>query len=189
MKKIMLLFAVVALSLVSLTANAQLKFGVKGGLNLSKLTISESDLSGDNKTGWFIGPMAEFTIPLIGIGADVSALYSQSKIGTENADATVKSIEVPINLKWSAGLGSTLGVYVAAGPQFGYNIGDSWDSYLHMKKSTTSFNVGAGVKLIKHIQAGVNYNFALSNTAEIKIDDKKIEAKNNTWQVSVAYIF
>ena len=46
---------------------AQLHFGVKGGLNLSKVSFSKSDLKGDNKTGWFIGPMAEFTLPLLGL--------------------------------------------------------------------------------------------------------------------------
>ena len=87
------------------------------------------------------------------------------------------------------GLGDMLGVYVAAGPQFGFNVGDTWDSVFHMKKNNTTFNVGAGVKLINHIQAGVNYNFALSNTATITIDDLKVDTKNNTWQVSLAYIF
>lgn len=42
---------------------------VKGGLNLSKASFSKDALKGDNQTGWFIGPMAEFTLPIIGVGA------------------------------------------------------------------------------------------------------------------------
>lgn len=189
MKKSVSLLAFVIMLFIALPSSAQLSFGVKGGLNLSKLDISKSGLKGDNNTGWFIGPMAEFTIPIIGIGADVAALYSQTKLGDSSQDATYKTIEIPVNLKWTAGLGSMLGVYVAAGPQFGFNVGNSLDSYFHMKKNTTTFNVGAGVKLIRHLQAGVNYNFALSNTAKIVIDDEVFKAKNNTWQVSLAYIF
>ena len=191
MKKFVLFFALVAMLFISVPANAQLKFGVKGGLNISKLNISESALSTDNRTGWFIGPMAEFTIPIVGLGVDAAALYSQSKLSADGSDATLKSIEVPVNLKMSFGLGSTLGAYIAAGPQFGFNIGDKWDSILHLKKNTTTFNVGAGVKLINHIQAGVNYNFALGNTATIKdtLHNTDFDAKNNTWQVSLAYIF
>ena len=49
--------------------------------------------------------------------------------------------------------------------------------------------MGAGVKLIKHIQAGVNYNFAWGRTATVIVDSKEYKAKNNSWQVSLAYIF
>jgi hypothetical protein len=49
--------------------------------------------------------------------------------------------------------------------------------------------VGAGVKLISHLQVGLNYNFALSKTATVEVDNKAYEVKNNSWQVSAAYIF
>ena len=59
-----------------------------------------------------------------------------------------------------------------------------------LKKNNTSFNVGAGLKLIKHLQVGVNYNFALGHTATIKLKDgRDVEIKNNGWQVSLAYLF
>ena len=87
------------------------------------------------------------------------------------------------------GLGSTLGIYVAAGPQFGFNIGNSYTDFWNLEKNNTSFNIGAGVKLISHLQLGINYNFALSNAAEIKINDDVIGVKRNAWQISAAYIF
>lgn len=53
---------------------------------------------GDNRTGFFIGPMAEFTIPIVGLGVDVAALYNQSgakaQSGNEEVSQTFKSIEV-----------------------------------------------------------------------------------------------
>lgn len=173
-------------------AQAQLHFGVKGGLNLSKVSFSKSDLKGDNKTGWFIGPMAEFTLPIIGVGADVAALYSQTELAAKGADtnAKLKTIEIPVNLKWSFGLGSMLGAYIAAGPQFGFNIGNKTGFMdYELEKKNTTFNVGAGVKLIRHLQVGVNYNFALNNTATIQTNNETIKIKNNTWQVSLAYLF
>ena len=36
----------------------------------------------------------------------------------------LKTFAVPVNLKWSFGLGSMLGAYIAAGPQFDFNIGN-----------------------------------------------------------------
>ena len=179
-------------------ANAQVRWGVKGGMNVSKL-ISSSDLfKGDNKTGWFIGPMAEFKLPLLGMGIDAAALYSQSKGGIEGTyqEVSLKSVEIPINLKWSFGTGMA-GAYIAAGPQFGFNVGKkeqySWD----LKKGYTTFNVGAGVKLLNHLQVGANYNFALGKTGTYayrgadpttgSVDYENV--RNNTWQVSAAYLF
>lgn len=198
MKKIFGVLMVAVCLLMAAPAQAQLHFGVKGGLNLSKVSFSKSDLKGDNKTGWFIGPMAEFTVPIIGVGADVAALYSQSDLAAQDGfgNAKLKTIEVPVNLKWSFGFGSLLGAYIAAGPQFGFNIGNKNDFVYKLKKNNTSFNVGAGVKLLKHLQVGVNYNFALSHTAVYDMGDlssdynhEAVKVKNNTWQVSLAYLF
>ena len=52
-----------------------------------------------------------------------------------------------------------------------------------------AFNVGAGVKLLGHLQAGVNYNFGLSKMARSVDDQMTIEMKRNTWQISLAYMF
>lgn len=173
-------------------AQAQLHFGVKGGLNLSKVSLSKDALKGDNQTGFFIGPMAEFTLPIVGIGADVAALYSQTDLAVKGyAGAKLKTIEIPVNLKWSFGLGSLLGVYIATGPQFGFNIGNKtgFMSY-ELEKSNTTYNVGAGLKLFRHLQLGVNYNLALSKTAVwVGDNEDPIKIKNNTWQVSLAYLF
>ena len=47
---------------MAMPAQAQLHFGVKGGLNLSKASFSDvkENFKKDNFTGFFIGPMAEF---------------------------------------------------------------------------------------------------------------------------------
>ncbi len=192
MKKIISVLMVAAALMMAAPAHAQIiKFGVKGGMSLSKMSFSESDWKGDNKTGWFIGPMAEFTLPIVGLGVDAAALYSQTDLAVKGEENhTLKSIDIPVNLKWSFGLGSIAGIYVAAGPQFGFNLDDKWEGF-DMKQASTSLNLGAGVKLIKHLQIGLNYNLALSDMATIKDENsgKEIGIKNNSWKVSLAYIF
>ena len=196
MKKLFnVLMVVVALMMVTPALAQLIKFGVKGGVNLSELDIDGGyEGNKDNATGFFIGPMAEFTIPIVGLGVDVAALYNQSgakaQSGNEEVSQTFKSIEVPVNLKWTLGLGSTLGAYIAAGPQFGFNVGSGhFTESFDMKSCNTSFNVGAGVKLLGHLQAGVNYNFGLSKMARSVDDQMTIEMKRNTWQISLAYMF
>ena len=140
-----------------------LKLGVKGGLNLSKLDteISESNLKETTK-GFFIGPMIEATVPVVGIGVDAAVMYSQ-----RGADKTKQQgIEVPINLKYTIGAGSTLGVYFAAGPDFFFNLKDvEWgigDVVVDRKKTELGLNLGVGFKLLRHLQIGVNYQIGLT---------------------------
>ncbi len=193
MKKVLSTLALMACIMMALPAQAQLKFGLKGGLNISKVTFSASDINSDNRTGFFIGPMAEFTIPVIGVGIDAAALYTQSgakmKYENESLDKNLKTIEIPVNLKYNFGLGSMAGVYVAAGPQFGFNVGSGHLGDYDIKDCNTTFNVGAGVKLISHLQIGVNYNFSINKVAKYEEEGKKYDMKKNTWQVSLAYLF
>ena len=123
MKKIFSVLMVAVALMMAAPAQAQLiKFGVKGGLNMSKLDLNVEKLEdlGDNSTGFFIGPMAEVTLPIIGLGVDGALLYSQRGKG----EYKEQGIEVPVNLKYTIGLGSTLGFYLAAGPDFFFNFKD-----------------------------------------------------------------
>ena len=195
MKKLLSTLMVIACLALAIPAQAQIKFGVKAGLNVSKLHLSENIVSKDNRAGFFVvGPTAEFTLPLLGLGIDGSVLYNQFGVNSEEGTSTKKSIEIPINLKWTVGFSSLVGAYVAVGPQFGFNVGDRWfDEVCEFKKNTTSFNVGAGLKLLGHLQVGANYNFALKDNGKIHRGDIEdlttIGFKQNTWQVSVAYLF
>lgn len=181
----------------SLQAGAQIHFGVKTGVNLSKVSFSgeRSNLAPENRTGFFVGPSIDAKIPFFGLGMEVAALYSHSYLDSHFAEATLKSIEVPVNVKWSADVLRLFGVYAALGPQFGFNIGERRESYFQMKKRNTSFNVGGGIVLLNHLQLGVNYNIALTRTATLQvptgIDHElyDVKVRNNSWQVSLGYWF
>ena len=164
---------------MAMPAQAQLHFGVKGGLNLSKASFSDvkENFKKDNFTGFFIGPMAEFNIPVVGLGVDASLLFAQRGI-------------IPVNLKYNIGLGSLVGLYVAAGPDFYFDFAGNKTIdgvRTDKKKAEVGINVGAGVKLLNHLQVGANYNIPLGKTASF--EDIEGSYKTKTWQVSVAYIF
>ena len=126
----MLLFAAVALSLPS---QAQVKFGLKGGLNLTNLSLSES--IGNNlksKEGFHIGPTVKIGLPVPGLSVDASALYDQRSakvsvtrgVSGAEVESTLKSqsLQVPINIRYAVGLGSVANLFAFAGPQFGFNL-------------------------------------------------------------------
>ena len=187
MKKIFSVCIMAVVLMMAMPAQAQLiKFGVKGGLNFSELDLSAKSIGEikDNSTGFFIGPMAEVTLPILGLGIDGAVMYSQRG----KNDVKKQGVEIPVNLKYTIGLGSILGIYIAAGPDFFYNFKDMDFENLKAKKSMVSLNLGAGVKLLKKLQAGVVYQIPLGDSFDMKYLGETV-GKTKTWQVSLAYIF
>ncbi|MBO7417754.1 MAG: porin family protein [Bacteroidaceae bacterium] len=191
MKKfISALFVAVCCMAMAIPAQAQVKFGVKGGLNLSKMDweIANTTLNNvkENSTGFFIGPMVEATVPLIGIGVDGALMYSQRGSG----ELKQQGIEVPINLKYTIGLGDMAAIFFAAGPDFYFNLKDVDIAAIKKKDAQVGLNLGGGVKLLNHLQIGVNYQFALGNSFDLKgLTNVNVKNKLNTWQISLAYMF
>lgn len=207
MKKLFTLIVLVAATYFAVPANAQLKFGIKGGLNITDMSLSNDVFETSNRTGFFIGPTIKFTLPIVDLGIDASALYDQreGEVNVEADDNTLvstrlkqKSINIPINLRYDIGLGSLAAVYLAAGPQFGFNVGDKNQSLYkdvaewRLNTSNFSVNVGAGVMLLGHLQVGANYNIVCGKTGEITVLDgaeSVLRGRSNTWQISAAYYF
>ena len=92
--------------------------------------MSKEVLDASKHTGFFIGPSVKFTLPVVGLGIDAAALYDQReaklKVDAENTTGTEltsnkikqQSINIPINLRYSIGLGDLAGIYFASGLQF-----------------------------------------------------------------------
>ena len=166
MKKALVVCSLALLSFIP--ASAQFSWGIRGGLNLVNNDITavsgKSAQDKDSYTGFFIGPMAELQIPIIGIGVDVAALYSQKGFEvTDEETMKNQALAIPVSLKYSLGLGNFAAVYFAAGPEFDYKIGD-----LNCKFQDGN-DVKEFVKLINHIQAGVNYNIPVSKEGAYKL--------------------
>lgn len=200
MRKIFTLVVLVAATLVAIPAQAQFKFGLKGGLNITDMSLSSDELfETSNRAGFFIGPTVKFTLPIVGLGIDASALYDQREAKVKGSDSKLKqqAINIPINLRYDIGLGSLAAIYLAAGPQFGFNIGDKHQTLedvadWNLNTSNFSVNVGAGVMLLSHLQVGANYNIVCGKTGEVTVFDgvrEVVRGRSNTWQVSLAYYF
>ena len=67
-------------------ANAQVRLGVKGGVNIASVHFSSDVLKSDNVTGFQIGPMIEGSLPLVGVGFDAAILYAQKGLETRTAE-------------------------------------------------------------------------------------------------------
>lgn len=211
--------AIVALSMMfgANNAQAQVQFGIKGGLNVTSMSLDKDKLlDTENQAGFFIGPTVKFTLPIVGLGIDASALYDQREAkaklkgdinGNEvetSSKLKTQAINIPINVRYGVGLGSVANVFLFAGPQFGFNVGDKNQLLLKdaaewkLKSSNFSVNVGLGFTVLSHLQVSANYNIACGKTGDVTVSDAANTAlqdvlgkngKANAWQVGLAYYF
>lgn len=213
MKKIFTTAVLAAAMLFSAnSAEAQVKFGIKGGLNVTSMSLDSKVLDAENRAGFFIGPTLKFTLPVVGLGIDASALYDQreakAKAEVDGAEVEsnfkTQSVNIPINVRYGFGLGSTASIFLFAGPQFGFNVGDKNQSIFkdmgewRLKSSTFSVNVGVGAMLLSHLQLSANYNIACGKTGDMTVSKalgetgQNLFSKNgrtNAWQIGLAYYF
>ena len=200
----------IVMMLAATSAQAQIKFGLKGGLNVTDMSLSKEVFNADNQAGFFIGPTVKFSLPLIGLGIDAAALYDQrqakvkgevgyEQITIEERSLDSKYINIPINLRYGIGLGSVASLNFFAGPQFGFNVGKKHqelvdDATWNLKSSAFSVNVGAGVTIASHFELSANYNIACGRTGDVTFEDTvnkvfKKHGRANAWQIGLAYYF
>ena len=70
MKKIFTSMVVALMLMATTTAQAQVKLGLKGGLNVTQMSLSSDVIDKSNQTGFFVGPTVKLTLPLIGLGIE-----------------------------------------------------------------------------------------------------------------------
>lgn len=207
MKKIFMLLVMIVTMTAANNASAQIKFGLKGGVNVTDMSLNSSVFDASNRTGFFVGPTIKVQLPLVGLGIDASALYDQReakiKVGNTTTKETLRSqaINIPINLRYGWGLSSMANIFLFAGPQFGFNVGDkdqkiTENSTWSVKNSNFSLNFGAGVTLLNHLQLTANYNVVCGKTSDATIKEgfeqltnKEVRSRANAWQIALAYYF
>lgn len=204
MKKSIITMVVMALFAV-MPANAQgIAFGVKGGVNFTKMSIDDDAVKSESGVGFFIGPTLKIDfLPFLGIQGSI--MYEQANSKVDGEKIKRQSIIIPIDARVSFKFKEGAGIYLATGPQFGFNVGDSeftWNdtstykNTFQMKKSMFNWNFGVGAMLSKHFELGVVYSLGISKTGELEAEIDKAKANNNelkpkssTWQISASYFF
>jgi hypothetical protein len=202
MKKVTIIFAIFSLVLIS-TVRADIRLGVKAGVNLASTSFNKDILKSANFTGFQVGPTVEFSLPVTGLGIDAAVLYSQQglKLKGANFKERQSTLDIPVNLKFKLGVLSDLGVYLAAGPYVSFKLSGNNFSLItrdvknEFKNKTfgAGLNFGAGVELLKHLQVGVNYKLGL--TDEYKSLDRSasnlrnLKGKTRVWSITTTYFF
>lgn len=201
-KRIALIFS--AVLLFASAANASLRFGVKAGLNVDAIHFNKKTFDTDNRCGFTLGAMGEYLIPGIGLGVDLSAMYTRLNnsfdvtIINENGESNSKNIpgknfiEIPLNLKYMVSIpviSNILRPYIFTGPTFAFKLDKNSIKEYKTATCQVAWNVGLGVELIKHLQVGASYGFGVNNIAKNWVNTANLKVKNNYWTITAAWLF
>ena len=193
MKKLILLAVMAAVTTV---AGAQIQFGAKAGLNLSKLNVSPSEPGTSFKFSPNVNVGALAYVPLAAkLGLQPEVMYSAqgSKVssGSENATYHLGYINVPVLVKYK----DPSGFFVEAGPQIGFLVnakvkseGISADAKSIFKSTDFSGTLGIGYLSSLNIGIDARYNLGFNNIAKSG-DESEGSAKNGVAQLSIFYMF
>jgi hypothetical protein len=194
---------IVMVFIAAIPASAQgVQFGVKGGVNFTKMSLDNDAVETKSGVGFFVGPTLKIDfLPFLGIQGALMYEQSNSKV----ADETVKrqAIVLPIDLRVNLKLNEASGLYVATGPQFDFNVGSDFEFKGDKLKETFDFNTamfgwnfGVGVMLSKKFEIGAVYNLGISKTGELeaeyeaaKASGKDLKPKSSSWKIGVTLFF
>lgn len=175
------------------TANAQLSFGGKAGLNLSTFAGEDADES-KMKPGFHIGgliqvPITESLIfqPEL-VFSTQGAKFKEEYMG-ESYEYKINTsyLNIPLLAKYQ----TASGFFGETGPQFGFLMsakakgeGESEDVKESFKKLDFAWAFGLGYKMENGLGINARYNLGLSNLP----DDGEGKLKNSVFQVGVFYV-
>ncbi|WP_142683216.1 porin family protein [Chitinophaga polysaccharea] len=191
MKKL-ILSGVLAIGTMLAVQAQNVKFGVKGGLNISKLTDTDGSkaLAGFHAGGlvniglgktWAIQP--ELVYSTQGTKAERSVLWL-----TSSNTVKVNYINVPVMVQYSI----VPEFYLEAGPQVGFLTAakvKSGDVTVDIKDNMQSVDFGLGFGFGYKFDMGLGvsgrYNFGLTKV----YDSDQVDSKNSVAQVGVFFTF
>jgi len=198
----------ILLFLLPTPISAQIRFGLKGGFQLANMEFNDDALKKSNRVGFFVGPTLKIGLPVTGLAVDVSALYDQRDLKVQDETFHQQSIVLQGDARYGVGVGDLVGIFLKAGPQFSFNVGDDvlqWfgpDGELKqfsLQETMLSVNFGLGVAFANHFEGSINYNIPVSKTADFtwhQLSDQLLDeswnhakTRTNAWSVSLSYYF
>ena len=201
MKKRILSFLIAIVAIIGSTmpAHADFRFGLKAGMNVNSLHFSSETFDASNRAGFTGGAMIEFTVPVIGVGFDLSAMYVRRNSQWLNENNIQKDnrsyIDIPLNLKWKMNIpvvNNIIRPYLTTGPSFAFLTSKkSLENAYTTRSFDTSWNFGLGVELFKHVQVGASYGIGLTKALKTfgTTGTAGINGRNRYWTVTAAYLF
>lgn len=181
------------------SADAQLRFGVKAGVNVNSFHFDTDMFNAHNRAGFTGGVMMEFTAPMTGLGIDLSVLYTRRNAkwmvdnGYQNDNRDYLSI--PLHMKWRISIpviNKVIRPYLLTGPDFAVLMSKrAITDGVRNRKFDTSWDFGAGVELFSHLQVGASYGIGMTKALKAVgvTGSGEVAGRNRYWTITAAYLF
>ena len=196
------------LTMLSVPAFSQIRFGVKADVGLNNPSFSSDALKVENMTSYSIGPTIEALLAPLGVanfGIEAALLYNDNRMtvaqltgGEGEKEVSNRYLMLPVNAKFKFGAGMLpLRLYAAAGPYAGYLISGDEISIpdisadVKAKEFQAGANIGVGFELLRFIQVGVNYRVQLTDNYSVDQPDWKdpLNGKSESWNLTGTIYF
>ncbi|NGM61683.1 PorT family protein [Sphingobacterium sp. SGG-5] len=170
MKKKLILLGIVLLLIASV--QAQVHYGIKGGLNLGKYAYENNIMKDDvrMKPSFYVTGYADLSVaprfsiqPGISLQGKGSRMENDTEGNSSSISKHIISIEVPINALYYIPTGTRGAIFVGAGPYVGYAI-----SGKHRAKWSGIDNEGVD-------NEGADINGSISRDIDFSGDDKEMK--------------
>lgn len=202
MKKLNLrLLVILCIALLNVGfASSQIRFGVRGGTDVSNNRINKDILNANNRLGFQVGGVLEVMAPIIGWGAEAAVLYGHQQFDVTKDGYNLSNynyLRVPVSLKKKFSVVGLFGIFIVVGPyaEFRLSGGDlSGESLAEQYKSKSfgmGFDAGAGVELLKHLEVGMYYRKALTENYSSDAPNlgDALRKRPSNWAVNLTYFF
>lgn len=221
----LVIFTLFAFSFYTMEAQ-EMRFGVKGGVNFSNMTMKAGGFSAknDGRTAFHIGVVAEFELSeTFSIQPELlyNSVGSKSKDSfggyTEESTAKLDYLSIPIMAKYylmegfAVEAGPQIGILMSAKEDYSFSGGGISESGSDdVKDALKGIDLGLGIGASYRLDMGLFFsaryvlglsNIGKDNTPDFDDDDDwdwdddfgvdfgGLTIKNNTFQISVGYMF
>ena len=173
MRRMKWMLAAAVMLVAVTTAQAQCRFGVKGGVNIASVSFDRHVLDAENITGF----------------------------GVRGESLRSDYIDVPVNAKFKFGL-PLISPFLAAGPYASFRVSSdkSWDisgitdqviRQVEAQNFAAGLNFTAGAEVMDVVQVGLTYSLGLTDNYKA-FDRRNVNSysgKPHTWMVSATVFF
>ena len=178
MKKIVFLALFGLMSFLSYSQLDAFRTGVILGFSPNESILETAPLNA--------GIMAEFVLPVVGVGAEVDLLYENKAFQTQNGSITERfsNFKLPIYAKWRIGVPMFKG-FLGAGATYSLSWKDLREYGISLRTfDTWSFSAMAGVEVFNKLQIRINYDYQFLDSQL-----KNLFKGNTTLLFSIGYWF
>lgn len=191
-----IILSILALVL-ALPMAAQVRLGIRGGMTVGKLRFDRDIVSSDNRVGYTGGLLLDLNIPVVGLGLEVSAMYTHRNNRLTDHTRVFKRhfFDFPLLARYRLTIPRVeriIAPYVFTGPCFSVLFDEGAKTDLDDSKTYLSWDVGGGVDLFNHLRIAASYGIGITKAMEVinrEYDGDKVTGKDRYWTLSAAYLF